>query len=267
MGSVVGPYSNVKYTTEKGDGEFTGNKLYFYNPMTLTAYYPFTGTENTAPGNAGLIEANTRTENQAPTKQPRINFLWDSKTGVDKKDFSAADPRVKFIFTHRMSKVTFIFQSSDPVFDEETGILLADGVDVRKLVSYKINNLVLEGTFGTNTGVCAVKANSPAESLSMTTENVQDNQAVLPVIIFPQTLSGGSTILDIYTDELNSQENLQHYKCNLSFSDGEIKAGYHYKYTIKVTKIGLIVGKMSIEPWNEEDRFMTATIDGENVFK
>lgn len=267
MGSFVGPYTNLKYTTERGDGEFTGTDLYFYNPMTLIAYYPFTGDEKTAPGTGGIIEANTRADNQNPKKQPKINFLWDSKTGVDKKDFSAAHPYVNFVFTHKMSKVTFIFQDSEPVFDEETGLKIADGVDVSKMVSYKINDLVLDGTFNTNTGVCAVKAGAPAEPLSINVDNVKNNEAVLPVIIFPQTLSGGSTILDLYTDELNSQANLQHYKCSLAFSDGEIKAGYHYKYTIKVTKIGLIVGKMTVEPWKEEGRFMTATIDGENVFK
>lgn len=265
VGSVAGPYTNVKYTTG-GNGKFTGTALYFYSPMTLIAYYPFTGDETTPPGIDGVIEANTRADNQDQKKQPKINFLWDSKTSVDKKDFSAAHPNVDFVFAHKMSKVSFIFQDSKPVFHEETGLKIADGVDVSNMVSYKINNLVLEGTFNTNTGVCAVKAGAPTEPLSINVNNVKHNTAVFPVILFPQTLSGGSAMLDVYTDELNSQENLQHYKCNLSFSNGEIKPGYHYIYTIQVTKIGLIVGQMTVEPWKEEDRFMTATIDGGNVF-
>lgn len=273
VGSVVGrPYSNLRYTTEKGDGIFSGTKIYFYSPMTLTAYYPFTGEEGNAPGTDGVITAETRVTNQDPERQPKIDFLWDSKTGVDKKDFSASDTIVNFVFAHKMSKVTFTFQSSDPVYDEKTGVRLADGVAAGNLVRYKINNLVLEGTFDTNTGVCAIN-DIPAEPLSIDVEKVKDlgkikeDVTVLPLIIFPQTISGGSTTLDIYTDELNNPENLQHYKCSLAFSNGEIKPGYHYKYTIKVTKIGLIVGEMTVVPWKEENRFMTATIDGDdNVF-
>ncbi|MDE5808493.1 MAG: fimbrillin family protein, partial [Muribaculaceae bacterium] len=29
---VIGPYFNVEYKTEKGDGIFTGDSLYFYKP-------------------------------------------------------------------------------------------------------------------------------------------------------------------------------------------------------------------------------------------
>lgn len=259
VGNVAGPYINVKYITENGDGNFKGTQLFFYKPMTLTAYYPFKGTEGIAPGTAGVVEENTRPDNQKPEHQPGIDFLWDSKTG-----FTAANPNVNFNFAHKMSKVTFIFQSSEAVKIGDQ--IIAGPVDVNDMVNYTINELVLDGTFDTKTGVCAVKTDAPAEPLSIAVANVQDNKAVLPVIIFPQTLKGGSTTLDIYTDELRDLNNLQHYKCSLAFSDGEIKPGYHYIYTIKVTKIGLIVGKMTVEPWEVEDRSMTATIDGDDVF-
>lgn len=91
---VAGPYINLKYTTADGDGVFTGDtKLYYYNRMTLTAYYPFTGDEDTAPGE---IEANTGADNQKPENQPGIDFLWDQKTAIDKTDFCADKPDVNF---------------------------------------------------------------------------------------------------------------------------------------------------------------------------
>lgn len=246
MGSLNGPYINLKYTTQ-GDGNFTGTYLYFYKPMTITAYYPFNGVEGKVPGTDGdgVIVANTRAGNQDPDIQPGIDFLWDSQTG-----FTADDPNVNFKFSHKMSKITFTFQNSEAVYDQETGTKLADGVDVATMTSYQLNGLVLDGTFDTATGVCAVKTDASPETLSMDVKGkVVNDNAVDPLIVFPQTLNGGSVKLDIYTNELNDEAHLQHYICSLSFSDGKIEPGYNYKYTIKVTKIGLIVGKMTVEPW------------------
>lgn len=263
VGSVVGPYINVEYTTLEGDGEFTGNKLFFYKPMTLTAYYPFTGEEGTAPGTDGVIESDTRPENQKPDKQLNIDYMWDSQSGI-----IAADPNVNFKFAHKMSKITFTFQSSPAIYDEFTGIKLADKVEVSDMVSYGIEGLVLDGTFNTATGVCAVKNDVTAETLDINVKNtVEHNVAVKPIILFPQTFSDGSVKLHITSDELNDENSLQHYNCPLSFSNGEIKPGYHYRYTIKVTKIGLIVGEMTVEPWVEENRSLVATIDGNKAFE
>lgn len=267
VGDGNGPYINVKYITETGDGQFTGTDLFFYKPMTLTAYYPYTGVETKAPGTDGKIEAKTLPENQTPDNQKYIDFLWDSKTGVDKKDFSASNPEVKFIFAHKMSKITFTFQSSDPSYDDNN-VKIADGVDVNDMISYTLQGLGVEGTFDTATGVCAIDESKHA-GLEITFEKEatkMTERTFSPVIVFPQTLNGGSVTLHITTDELNRPDALQHYNCKLSFSNGEILPGYHYKYKIQVTKIGLIVGEMKVDQWKEEERFMTATIDGDNPF-
>lgn len=259
VGTTVGPYINVEYTAKDVDGNFEGTPLFFYKPMTLTAYYPFVGEEGKVPGVNGVIEANTRPANQTSDKQPLIDFLWDKQTG-----FTAQYPNVKFTFAHKMSKVTFTFQDSEAVI--VNGITLADPVEVSDMVNYTIDGLVLDGTFDTATGVCAVKEGTRAENLSIGVNDVKDNEALSPLILFPQAIGKDGVTLHLYTDELNDPNNLQHYKCQLMFSDGEIKPGTHYKYTIKVTKIGLIVGKMEIESWVEANRYMTATIDGDKVF-
>lgn len=269
IGNDVRPYINLEYVTEDTDGKFSGTDIFFYKPMTLLAYYPFMGEDGKMPGNNGVIEADTKIDKQDADNQPKIDFLWDSKSNQgSQKDFSAANPNVNFKFTHKMSKVTFTFQSSDPVYDEDTHRKLADGVDVETMVNYTIKDLVLVGTFDTKSGVCAVKSGVAAEDMSVDVEKgyVEHNKSMRPIILFPQTLSGGSVEFHITTDELNDPKNLQHYKCRLMFSEGEIKPGYHYRYTIQVTKIGLIVGKMSIEPWVEESRSIISTIDGDEVF-
>lgn len=269
VGDKTWPYINVPFITTNGKGVFDAAEedtyLYFYSNMTLTAYYPFKGASGTAPGNGGVIVANTRPANQTSANQPGIDFLWDSKTGVNKQDFSAANPKVEFKFAHKMSKISFTFMRSDAVYDENN-VKLADGVEVEFLRNYKIDALALDGTFDTRTGVCSPLVDANPEILSIDVKDVKNEVPVSPVIVFPQSLNGGSVTLHLYSDELNDPNNLQHYKCQLSFSNGEILPGYQYNYTIQVTKIGLIVGKMSVTPWVSSDRFITATIDGDKVF-
>lgn len=110
VSGVVGPYVNVKYTTSDGSGNFSGDRLFYYKPMTLMAYYPYTGEKGTAPGANGIISADTRIGNQSADTQPLIDFLWDSKTNENQKDFSASKPDVTFTFAHKMSRLTFKFK-------------------------------------------------------------------------------------------------------------------------------------------------------------
>lgn len=269
IGDKARPYVNLLYTTEKGDGNFSGYPIHFYKPMTLTAYYPFTGSEGTLPGENGVISVST--DANAQKNLLNIDFLWDSKKGkgVDKDqvDFSVSNPNVDFVFSHKMSKVTFAFQDSPEIKDEK-GVTLAGPVKVQDMINYTIEGLVLDGTFDTSTGVCAVKEVSTKNLAIGVKGTVTHDTPVSPLILFPQTLSGGKAVLHITTDELKDEkpETYQHYKCNLSFSNGEILPGRHYKYTIKVSKLGLIVGEMTVEPWKEDIRSVTATIDGD-VFK
>lgn len=279
VGGVAWPYINVKYTTVDGDGKFKGQELFFYKPMVLTAYYPFTGTGGTAPGTDGIITANTRPENQESGKQPLIDFLWDSQTG-----FTATDPNVNFTFAHKMSKITFTFQSSRPFYDEnDPTLMLSDGVDVRTMVSYQIEGLGVEGTFNTATGVCALDESKDREGITINFNKlpIPENEdkdikytfkrEFSPIIVFPQDKPDGKNfILHITTDELKEGQPTQKYRCALQFTDGKnvtdgaIKPGNHYNFTIKVTRMGLIVGNLQIEPWVESDKYIVATIDGDN---
>lgn len=230
------PHINMLYTTDGvtagGGTSFTGNPIYFYNPMTLTAYYPFSGIEGTA---AGTIEANTKAENQSESNQPKIDFLWDRQT-----EFQVVNnkPEINFKFTHKMSKLTFIFKSGD-------------GMDVRKITSYTIDGLVMEGTFDTETGICALKENASEESLDvdLTTGTVVDGEPQAPLILFPQAPGTNKVLLHIYSNELDDATILQHYTCTLPFGDGELKPGMNYLYTITVNKAGINIEKSSITDW------------------
>lgn len=234
---------NLMYTTdgvasvEDGSVTFTGdNPIYFYKQMVTTAYYPFTGSEGSVPGINGIISASTTVDQQTAENQPKIDFLWDQQTGVFENK-----PEVHFNFTHKMSKLSLIF---------EDGNL---GTNVRNIVSYRIDGLVLNGTFNTEDGVCAASNVAPQSlSVDVPSGTVTSGKSLDPFILFPQSPGAGNVKLHIYANELDDPDNLQHYNCPLNFDNGEILAGYHYQYTIKVSKTGLSINNTSITNWTDE---------------
>lgn len=227
VGTVVGPFINYEYKTT-GDGKFSGKPLFFYKPMTLTAYYPYTGEDGKLPG---IIDVNTGAAYQTKENRPKIDFLWDTKTGVDKKDFSLADPNVEFTFAHKMSKLTFWFQSSKPVFDERNpDLCISDGVDVHTMISYQVEGLGIKGTFDTATGECTIGENErEGLKISFDKETTADGEPdyeyirkMSPLVVLPQTKPAKDFVLHITTDELKEGSPTQDYKCVLRFGDNEI---------------------------------------------
>lgn len=222
-GDKVAPQFNVKYTTIEGNGIFIGNPIYFYTNLIATAYYPFTGDEYVDPG---IIEATTDKSNQSVENQPYIDFLWDSRT----VDITTGVPILSFQFSHRMCKLTFIFENGN------------DGTDVSKITSYEISGLVLDGSFNTSTGDCAAKPSPQAPlSIPIPEGTVKHGEAVPSLIVFPQTV-------DTVTMKIKDNQN-QDYTCNLNFTDNCLESGNNYTYTIIVKKTGLVLKQSGINEW------------------
>lgn len=225
---------NMKYTTDGGEN-FTGNPIYFYNPMVLTAYYPFKGSEGNAPG---IIEVDTRADIQSADNQPGIDFLWDSQSKIYVVDNK---PEIRFNFSHKMSKLTLCFVNGN------------DGTNVGKIISYRIDGLVMDGTFNPETGECKCVANGVPESMTITLGEgaVESDKNLAPLILLPQKPGTGNVKLHIYANEVDNPDVLQHYTCNLSFDDGELKPGYNYQYKVTVSKAAMTVEKTEIANWTD----------------
>ena len=224
-------YVNLKYVTEGADGMFKGTTMYFKNKretVTIRAYYPFGGNENVVPGKDGIIEATTKTADQTSGNQVKFDFLYD------KREVNGSNPDVKFTFSHKMSKLTFVFKNGN-------------GADVSKLTSYTVEGLVLQGTFNTADGSCAAKSVA-AENLSMSLSNVTvtDGQPLPSLIIFPQTISSKVTLKISDSDG-------QDYACELEFEGNRLISGNNYQYTITVNKTGLTVNQSTITDWNKKN--------------
>ena len=218
-------YLNQKYTTDNGDGLFTGAAMYFKNhidPLTLTAYYPYTGDEGTTPA---AIDISTTGEHQTAKGQPDFDFLYAKLDNV-----TGRNSNVEFTFTHQMGKITLIFKDGK-------------GADVSKITSYQIDGLVLDGTFDTATGVCAAKDVAPA-TLSMTTADVVSEKELPSLIVIPQSTADKTVRLKV-TDSED-----QDYACALIFNDDAIVAGNNYQFTVTVSKTGLTVNQSTITDWD-----------------
>ena len=223
MGNVC---SNRKHATASGDGTFTGTPIYFRNKtdkLTITAYYPFAGTEGQMPA---VVTASTGSDRQTPDEQKKIDFLYAVKENV-----SGASPEVNLTFSHLMSKLTFIFKNGN------------DGTDVSKITSCEINGLVLSGTFDPTTGIC--KANTTAHPTALSfTPTVTKDKEIDPLILFPQTV--GKVTMKIHDNEE------QDFSCELNFGPNGLQAGNNYVFTITVKKTTLSVNS-TITNWNTEE--------------
>lgn len=220
--SKDGPYINMEYATAGGNGIFTGNTIYIYNTMALTAYYPFSGTEGILPG---ILSASTTADRQTPDEQAKFDFLFASVPDID-----TDHPDVQLDFAHKMSKITFIFTNGN------------DGTDVSKIIALTLDKLVLDGTFDTATGICKADNVAPQE-LSITLEegSVSENSVIQPLIVFPQDLES-------VTLKIKDNEN-QYYVCNLNIEGHAFQSGNNYQYTINVSKTGLTLQKATITNW------------------
>lgn len=223
--TMNGRYLNMQYSTENGDGSFTGSTMFFRNKedkVTISAYYPFTGTEGEMPG---AILVSTSSEHQTATEQAAIDFLY-----AVNENASGADPYVNLLFSHMMSKLTFIFVNGN------------EGTDASKITSCEINGLILQGTFTPLTGECVVKADSPSSSLKLTPTEV-NGKLLASAIIFPQTVSKLSLKIRDNQD--------QDYAGELNLGTGGIVSGNNYQFTIKVKKSEMSITS-EITNWKTE---------------
>lgn len=152
--SLGADFVNIKYQYA-GNNSFSvvnaANAIYVKSTTgeTLTAYYPYAGSDKTS---AGTIAVTAGTAAQGD--QPSIDFLYASATA------SIASPSVVFQFDHMMSKVNF-------VFEEGTNMTLAD-------LKYTITGIYTAGTFNTETGTATAGTSDSDKG------NIEDIAVALP---------------------------------------------------------------------------------------
>lgn len=222
-------YDNMKYVTD-GDGSFTheggiASGIFFQGTeeVIFSAYYPFSGTEESP---AGTINGVT-TENQA--NQKSFDYLYATTTTTYKNStisFTGAS-----VFKHKMSRLILKITTS-----------ATDGFSAGDVTSgtYSISGIKHSGTFDTTTGTAIATDDVTNDWAITATAQDASKQRTYSMIFYPQdqpTLTfkaviGGQTYAKDITPTLT--------------------ASTSNTYTITVKKTGLVVSSSTIEGWGEE---------------
>lgn len=246
-GSTV--YTNVKYVTTGGNGNFTartsGNEIYYQddNSVTFTAYYPWTNLA----ADATTITADTR----AQASQSDFDFLWAQQTG------SKASPNVQFVFTHKMTKLVLTIRKGDGVSFQE----VQDAVLSLRGFKYNGTFNVTDGT-ATATGDNLTADWTFAENTTETDYNAplsKDDAAETvsyTLILFPQVFSSPLPITAI-TGGQSFSATLDFTDANVDAGDTDAQnewvAGRQYNLSVTLHKTDITVDGCTIQGWDEAD--------------
>ena len=228
IGITGGDYENVLYIYGEGGFSPEDTAIVFTdsNPVTFSAYYPYSGY-------APAIPIDTSAENQKGDNQKKIDFLYASGA-----EASSASPAISFTgehgFKHVMSKVTIKFEAGDGV-----------SFDSLKPTQFTISGLKLEGTFDTSNGEARAKDGTVSTDLTVAIPDTLETS----LILIPQTIADGAGV------EVRFSGN--EYTGTLSNSDTDasltLKPGYEYSFTVKVSLKGLEIAEAKIAGWTPGD--------------
>lgn len=234
-------YINIRYQTDGSvfspvpgaAGE--DNTIYFQgtSPMEFTAYYPCQGANGTKPGNNGIITRTLTAADQSTANLPDIDYLWAQKTA------QSSNPRVDFLFSHRMSRLVLNFKAGAGVS------LPPDGL------AYTLTGLVQEGAFDTSTGEAKATGSTPADLTGLpttTTTTTTTGQATGTTILWPQ--AANSVRLQLTLNGIT-------FGAVLTFPSGTaageaLAPSTSYTFNVTVERTGLEIGNADIDGWTDD---------------
>lgn len=238
-------YTNVKYITAQGDGNFNvateGREIYYQDDSTVkfTAYYPWS-----ANASAG-IEADT----WAQANQKTFDFLWTQATG------SKAERNVAFKFSHKMTKVVLTIKKGADVSDEEV-----------KEAVLSMAGFKPQGTFNVTTGLAAATgnvgvmwefANSNDKTWNAPFVVNEDGSVSYTLLFFPQAFDEKLPFTATLTNKQKFSTDLDFAGANGKAGDKDAKnewvAGRQYNLSVTLHKTSITVDGCTIVAWNEAD--------------
>lgn len=238
-------YTNVKYITAQGDGNFNvateGQEIYYQddNAVTFTAYYPWSANSSTS------IEAYTWDQ----ARQKTFDFLWAQATG------SKAERNVAFNFSHKMAKVVLTIKKGADVSDEEVNEA------VLSMEGFKH-----QGTFNVTTGFAAATgnvcglwefANSSDETWNAPFVINEDGSVSYTLLFIPQAFDEKLPFTAALAGKQKFSTDLDFTEANGKAGDQDAKnewvAGRQYNLSVTLHKTSITVDGCTIVAWSEAD--------------
>ncbi len=219
-------YINCKYVaeTEGTDRHFTPatkeDSIYFdtSDPISFTAYYPYTGATGTA---AGVINKTIMAEDQSEQNQTNIDYLFGTGQG------SKASPLVALELEHKMALISFKFNNGY-------------GVDLDQMENFTISGLKLSGEFNPLNGN-AVATSETTEDITIPADQYTGSSYTKSLIFFPQT-----------NLDLNISASFGTYNVSGKLPITGLASGYKYTCSVTVNKGGLNVTVEDGVEWDDD---------------
>ena len=236
-------YANIQYRSTTTDGAFEvvngagkDNAIYFQDPedVTFTAYYPYDGTDGTAPGTNGILRKTITATDQTPETQPMIDYLWATAMT------SNATPQVRLNFSHAMSRLCFEFIEGEGVTFPTDGL------------KYELSGLVTAGNFNTLTGIAQADDNAPAGnpgSITIFPPSGAAQKSVYSFILWPQKKDKAT--LTVTLDEQPFQATLEFPALSATDATHGLAAGYSYLYKVTVERTRLQLETIFVAGWED----------------
>lgn len=233
VGDTKTTYTNMRYVTAGGDGNFThvngeASGIFFQDAteeVTFNAYYPFKGTERTE---AGTI-SDVTTNDQAGQKDFDFMFAQGAKASRSNSTVSFTNDA---IFKHMMTRLVLKIKT-----DKDNGFVASDVTRG----TYSLNGLKHSGTFNTADGTAAATGEAGTDDWQITaTPSDENNVRTYTLILYPQTLASALTFKAGIDNQAYTNKEIK----------PELQAGYSYTYEITVKKTGLTVSGCTIKDWN-----------------
>lgn len=227
-------YINIQYKTDgsvfKPVSGAAGedNTIYFQDtsPTEFTAYYPYEGVNGTKPGSNGVITRTLTVADQSTANLPAIDYLWAQQTA------QSSNPKVDFLFSHRMSRIILNFKAGAGT------VLPTDGL------TYTLTGLATEGTFNTLTG--EAQATGTASTLEKLPTITTAGQPTGTAILWPQPANSVRLQLTL---------NGTTFGAALTFPSGTageaLAPSTSYTFNVNVERTGIEISKADIKDWTD----------------
>lgn len=227
-------YINIQYKTDgsvfKPVSGAAGedNTIYFQDtsPTEFTAYYPYEGVNGTKPGSDGVITRTLTVADQSTANLPAIDYLWAQQTA------QSSNPKVDFLFSHRMSRIILNFKAGAGT------VLPTDGL------TYTLTGLATEGTFNTLTG--EAQATGTASTLEKLPTITTAGQPTGTAILWPQPTNSVRLQLTL---------NGTTFGAALTFPSGTageaLAPSTSYTFNVNVERTGIEISKADIKDWTD----------------
>lgn len=227
---------NVKYITEKGDGVFRPahpDTAIIYRkdegPITLYAYYPFTGKNGEFESGADKIGFRITPDNQTPQGQPSIDYLF----ATAKFDH----PSPQLTFQHRMSRIVLNF-------------IAGEGVSTLGNIKCTFAGLALEGWFFRSDGM--MEKDSSVVSIKNLEVSLPDGATTASFLLIPQYIGDAAVIpLTVVMNNTAYPPISLPVKDKMGNTHNALEPGCQYTYNLTINNHSVVVGTVDSAGWNE----------------